>query len=74
MQWWLRDRWLKSIDQNASRLAFPSMNLSDESTGHSHSHPAMLANMKILEDLQRALQTNVQEALALEVHLLKLQL
>ncbi|NBQ24498.1 MAG: hypothetical protein EBU26_09580 [Verrucomicrobia bacterium] len=74
MQWWLRDRWLKSIDQNASRLAFPSMNLSDEATGHSHSHPAMLANMKILEDLQRALQTNVQEALALEVHLLKLQL
>jgi len=33
-----------------------------------------LENLQILEQTQRLLHTNVQEALALEVNLLKLQL
>ena len=35
---------------------------------------AALENLRIIEQLQRWLHTNVQEALALEVGLLKLQL
>ena len=35
---------------------------------------AALENLRVIEQLQRWLHTNVQEALALEVGLLKLQL
>jgi len=72
-QWWMRDVWLWAVAAEPERLAFP------QAAG-----PARLAarltpqqaleNLRTLDNLQRLLHTNVQEALALEVGLLRLHL
>jgi DNA polymerase-3 subunit delta' len=85
LQWWLRDVWLcalgngahseKAKDRarcdNGRLLSFPNLPGAAEVAGRVSAHAAQ-ENLQIMEQLQRWLHTNVQEALALEVSLLKL--
>lgn len=73
LQWWLRDVWLHTLATRREFLSFPDAdgpaNVSKRVT------PSQAReNLWVLEQTQRLLHTNVQEALALEVGLLKLQL
>jgi DNA polymerase-3 subunit delta' len=73
LQWWLRDVWLRTLQVSDELLSFPS----SASAGHLGarlSASQAMQNLAILERTQRLLGSNVQEALALEVSLLKLNL
>ena len=73
VQWWLRDVWLTTLAVGGELLNFPQMAGAEAVAGKITPHQA-LANLQTLEQIQRLLHTNVQEALALEVGLLKLHL
>lgn len=90
VQWWLRDVWLltlKSQSRDVARqsrtsaapaladglLSFPQLPASSQVARRISCRQAM-ENLQVIEQLQRWLGTNVQEALALEVGLLKLRL
>ena len=83
LQSWLRDVWLHTIAkpaQGAARpdsarelLNFPELTGTREVAQRLSAREA-LDNLQVMERLQRVLHTNVQEALALEVGLLKLTL
>jgi DNA polymerase-3 subunit delta' len=90
IQWWLRDVWLltlKSQAQDPARqsgspaapaladglLSFPQLPATPQVARRISCRQAM-ENLEVIEQLQRWLGTNVQEALALEVGLLKLRL
>jgi DNA polymerase-3 subunit delta' len=82
LQHWLRDVWLWTLDgktEAAGQAAksglfyFPRLNGTRQVAGRISPGEA-LDNLNILEGTQRLLHTNVQEALALEVGLLKLNL
>lgn len=71
IQWWLRDVWLHTLDAGQDLLKFP--NVSGAETVACRINPRQaLENLQTLEQTQRLLHSNVQEALALEVGLLKL--
>jgi DNA polymerase-3 subunit delta' len=81
LEWWLRDVWLRTLEKanghqesdTTSLLNFPS--LPGTSPVANRLGPAdAMENIRVIEQLQRWLGTNVQEALALEVSLLKLRL
>lgn len=73
LQWWFRDVWLRTQGEGVDLLSFPdspaAMTLAKRMAAG-----AALENLRVLEQTQRLLNTNVQEALALEVGLLKLRL
>jgi len=71
VQWWLRDVWLRTLAAGASLLKFPE-NSGAEAVARRLTPRQALENLQTLEQTQRLLHTNVQEALALEVGLLKL--
>ncbi len=86
LHWWLRDVWLLTLNassQDPARpspapladglLSFPQLPATAQVARRISSGQAT-ENLRILEQLQRWLGTNVQEALALEVSLLKLRL
>jgi len=87
LQWWLRDVWFETLRTERPGLAagtgsaaseqqllsFPQLAGTRRIAGRLSSKEAV-ENLQILEQLQRWLGTNVQEALALEVGLLKLHL
>ncbi len=90
LEWWLRDVWVRALwkreasngsphtrpDPGVSReklLSFPDLPGTGIVAGRISAAEA-LANIQTIEQLQRWLSTNVQEALALEVGLLKLNL
>jgi DNA polymerase-3 subunit delta' len=87
LQWWLRDVWLETLrpgmqasalgNPTASRiwspLSFPQMAGTRQIARRLSSKEAA-ENLETVEQLQRWLGTNAQEALALEVGLLKLHL
>ncbi|MGH7939532.1 MAG: ATP-binding protein [Limisphaerales bacterium] len=71
VQCWLRDVWLATLAAGKELLNFPQL----PGTGalaKKISPDQALNNLQTLEETQRLLHTNVQEALALEVGLLKL--
>jgi DNA polymerase-3 subunit delta' len=76
LQWWLRDVWLQTVSESASNMfGFPELAAAAQSIAKRLSPGDARENLEILDDLQRKLSnTNVQEALALEVGLLKLKL
>ena len=73
LQWWLRDVWLHTLAAGEALLHLPQIAGADEVARRLTSRQAR-ENLLVLEQTQRLLFTNVQEALALEVGLLKLQL
>jgi len=83
LQWWLRDVWLQTLgsgnstgeyrEAGGSLLRFPQLS-GPSRVAQRISAPEASENLQVMEQLQRWLGTNVQEALALEVGLLKLRL
>ena len=73
VQWWLRDVWLNHLAVDGKLLRFPQM-AGAPAVAKKISPRQALENLQTLEQTQRLLHTNVQEALALEVGLLKLHL
>jgi DNA polymerase-3 subunit delta' len=73
LQWWLRDVWLHTLAVGEALLHLPQIAGADEIAKRITPRQAR-ENLSVLEQTQRLLYTNVQEALALEVGLLKLQL
>jgi hypothetical protein len=74
LQWWSRDVWLHTLEVDPGLLGFPE--LADQTTAVARrvgQHEAG-KNLRKLEQTQRLLTSNVQEALALEVGLLRLRL
>jgi DNA polymerase-3 subunit delta' len=71
VQWWLRDVWLHTLAAGRDLLRFPQIG-GAESVAQRITSRQALENLQTLEQTQRLLHTNVQEALALEVNLLKL--
>ena len=73
VQWWLRDVWLHTLAGGRELLNFPALAGAERVAGRITAQQA-LENLRVMEQTQRLLHTNVQEALALEVGLLKLHL
>jgi len=74
LQWWLRDVWLAALRQGRELLHFQEWADTSETVGHRLTPGQALENLQSIEATQRLLETtNVQEALALEVGLLKLK-
>jgi DNA polymerase-3 subunit delta' len=75
LQWWLRDVWLAALRQGRELLHFQDWADTSETVGQRLTPGQALENLQSVEATQRLLETtNVQEALALEVGLLKLKL
>jgi DNA polymerase-3 subunit delta' len=73
VQWWLRDVWLHTLNASPELLGFPDTQTAPDVARRITPAQAR-ENLQVLEQTQRLLHTNVQESLALEVALLKLQL
>ena len=73
VQWWLRDIWLRTLAIGENLLNFPKVPGAEAIACRITTRQA-LENLQTLEQTQGLLHTNVQEALALEVGLLKLHL
>ncbi|HEX7654602.1 MAG TPA: DNA polymerase III subunit [Verrucomicrobiae bacterium] len=73
LQWWFRDVWLHTLAVGTDLLQLPEIAGADEVARRLTPRQAR-ENLTVLEQTQRLLYSNVQEALALEVGLLKLQL
>ena len=73
LQWWLRDVWLHTLAADGPLLQLPQVAGADEVARRINPRLAR-ENLDVLEQMQRLLHSNVQEALALEVGLLKLRL
>jgi DNA polymerase III subunit delta' len=73
LQWWFRDVWLHTLAGSEGLLHLPQIAGADEVARRISTRQAR-ENLAVIEQTQRLLYTNVQEALALEVGLLKLQL
>ncbi len=71
VQWWLRDVWLHTLAAGNDLMKFPEISGAETVARRLHPRQA-LENLQTLEQTQRLLHSNVQEALALEVGLLKL--
>lgn len=71
---WFRDVWLCTLDQPADRLLHPPLEPATRSLASRLNPAQALDNLRCLEETQATLHTTVQEALALEVALLRLRL
>lgn len=73
LQWWLRDVWLRTLKAGEELLHLPEIG-GTAAVARRITPKQAMDNLRVLEQTQRLLHTNVQEALALEVGLLKLHL
>lgn len=74
LQWWLRDIWLGTLPETASLVRFPDFETHTRTVAGRLNSDRAGRNLESWERTQHLLYTNVQEALALEVGLLKLHL
>jgi DNA polymerase-3 subunit delta' len=74
LHWWLRDIWLHTLKAGGGMLCFPDLKAAAAAVAARISPAEAMRNLELMDRLQRQLNTNVQEALALEVGLLKLKL
>ena len=74
LEWWLRDIWLTTLQVDELDLAVPQVRPATTAVAQRISSQDASRNLQHLERLQRQLNTNVQETLALEIGLLKLRL
>jgi hypothetical protein len=74
VQWWLRDVWLRKLGADPAWLGFAEFADTSSQVAARLSERDAMANLLVVEQTQRLLYSNVQEALALEVGLLRLKL
>lgn len=74
IQWWLRDVWLASMQLGGDMLRYPDLGELAVRVAKRLGSQQAMENLQTMERLQRMLALNVQEALALEVGLLRLRL
>jgi DNA polymerase-3 subunit delta' len=74
LEWWLRDVWLLTLGLGEDLLGYSELALSSRAVARRLTPVQAMENLGVLETTQRLLGGNVQEALAIEVGLLKLQL
>jgi DNA polymerase-3 subunit delta' len=74
LQWWLRDVWFITLRLGQDMLTYPALAEAAGRIARRLSPEQAMENLQLLEQTQRLLFSNVQEALALEVGLLKLKL
>jgi len=74
LHWWLRDVWLETLRLGREMFTFPDRAEAAARVARRLSPPQAMENLQLLEQTQRLLFSNVQEALALEVGMLKLRL
>lgn len=74
LQWWLRDVWIQTVATGNDMLSLPGLATSAQIIAGRISRLEAMENLQIIDGLQRQLYSNVQEALAMEVGLLKLKL
>lgn len=74
LQWWLRDVWLLTQQKATEFLSLPDLGPHSATVAQRINGDGGLQNLRQIERTQQLLATNVQEALALEVGLLKLKL
>ncbi len=74
LHWWLRDVWLQKIVATDSLAGFPQWAGLTRQVADRLSADEAVENLRVLDQTQRLLGTNVQEILVLEVGLLKLKL
>ena len=74
LQWWLRDVWLLAQGQARESLALTALLPVTEMVARRINGAEATQNLAVLEETQRLLAANVQEALVVEVGLLKLKL
>jgi DNA polymerase-3 subunit delta' len=74
IQWWFRDVWLQTLALPVGMLGLTRLTNATVALAKRISSKDALENLQMLEQTQRLLGSNVQEALALEVVLLKLKL
>ena len=73
-QYWLRDVWLHTLHLPGELLSFPTLRADSAAVAGRISPNEAAENLRVMEDTNRLLGSNVQEALAIEVGLLKLKL
>jgi DNA polymerase III subunit delta' len=74
LELWLRDVWLSARKAGSELLTFPQLASESAAIGSRLRPDQAMENIRVIEDTQCLLHTNVQEALALEVGLLRLRL
>ncbi|MGO8696629.1 MAG: ATP-binding protein [Limisphaerales bacterium] len=74
LQWWLRDVWFQTLALGGEMVSFSNLVPAAQAVAKRISSAEAIFNLQVVDQLQRQLHTNVQEALALEVGLLKLKL
>jgi DNA polymerase-3 subunit delta' len=74
VEWWLRDVWSQTLQIGSEMLTFPQFQTAAQTVAKRISPAEAAANLEVVEQTQRLLGSNVQEALALEVGFLKLKL
>ncbi|HOY60009.1 MAG TPA: hypothetical protein PK640_17970 [Verrucomicrobiota bacterium] len=74
LQWWLRDVWMQAQRIAGRSLAYPELETESGAVAGRISTRDAMENLGVIERTQWLLGSNVQEALALEVGLLKLKL
>lgn len=73
LQWWLRDVWIQACSISNELLNLPQL-ASTAVVAKRISAREAVENLRVMEQTQRLLATNVQEALALEVGMLKMHI
>jgi len=74
LQWWLRDVWIQTLKFNGSIHTFPKLGHATGAVAQRIQPAQGIRNVEIIDQVLRWLSGNVQEALALEIGLLKLAL
>lgn len=74
VQWWLRDIWLETLRLGEKMFTYPELAGKIQNVARRITPQEAMENLRLLEQTQRLLASNVQEALVLEVGLLKLRL
>jgi DNA polymerase-3 subunit delta' len=73
IHWWLRDVWLQTLALDGEQLSYPELAKQARAIANRVDPAAAMANLSTMEQIQRMLASNVQEALTLEVGLLRLK-
>jgi DNA polymerase-3 subunit delta' len=73
VHWWLRDVWVETLRLGSEMCTYPQLAKAAQDVARRISTQQAMENLRVMEETQGLLASNVQEALALEVGLLKLQ-